>query len=336
MVSNFRFPDGVEFLGDGDDGNVHFKVDIPTDDDGYFGRECPECEQHFRLALEDYEALPHDLRLWCVYCGHRDDHTEFMTRQQHDRVMRAAGDYAMQLVGQTLDQSFGRAARQDHGFLTYRSKPFYPSPLPDIDEERLVRERRCANCQLRYAVFGDHRFCPVCGLLPPLVAAIDALGAETVRLDALASLEAGAAARLRESGVLDRTYVDTIVNVVGIVEAMAERVFRAAVADADAALKGKGKIFQRLADLAGLFQAETSLDLRAGLGTAEWAELLEAWAARHVFTHCTGSSTPSTAAPCRTPRSRWGSACGSLSTSPARRSVAPMRSAGRSRRRARR
>jgi len=128
------FPDGVEFLGDGDDGNVHFKVDIPIDDDGYFGRECPECEQHFRIALDDYDTLPDDLRLWCVYCGHDDDHSEFLTQQQRDRVMRAAGDYAMQVVGQTLDHSFGQAAHRSHGTLTYRSEPFYPSPLPGINE----------------------------------------------------------------------------------------------------------------------------------------------------------------------------------------------------------
>lgn len=287
-MSNFRFPDGVEFLGDGDDGNVHFKVDIPIDDDGHFGRECPECEQHFRIALDDYDTLPDDLRLWCVYCGHDDDHSEFLTQQQRDRVMRAAGDYAMQVVGQTLDHSFGQAARRSHGTLTYRSEPFYPSPLPGIDEAQLIRERSCATCQLRYAVFGDHRFCPICGLLPPLVTATDALAAETVRLDVLGGLDPAATATLRESGVLDRTYVDTIENVVGIVEAMAERVFQAAAPKAGAVLKGKGKIFQRLDDFADLFQAELSIDLRATVGAPAWAELLEAWAARHVFTHCDG------------------------------------------------
>jgi hypothetical protein len=289
-VDDFRFPDGVEFLGDDTDGHVHLEVSIPLDDDGYVGRECPECEQHFRVAHEDYDALPDDVRLWCVYCGHQDDHSEFLTRQQHDRVMRAAGDFAMQLVGKTLDRSFSKAARRSRGSLvriTYRSKPFYPKPLPGIDEERLVRERRCADCKLRYAVFGDHRFCPVCGLLPPLVVALDALGAETIRLDVLADLTPDAAVALGESGVLDRTYVDTIENVVGIVEAMAGGVFRAAVPDAEAVLKGKGRIFQRLDDLADLFQTEITLDLRAAVEPS-WADLIEAWAARHVFTHCDG------------------------------------------------
>ncbi len=287
---SFRFPDGMEFLGDDGDGNAQFKVCIPLDDDGFFGRECPACHQNFRIAHDDYDGLPDDLELWCVYCGHHDDHSEFMTEQQRDRVMRAATDYAMQLLGRALDHSFRRMARRSrNSFVTisYRSKPFYPAPLPDIDEERLVRERVCDQCGLRYAVFGEHRFCPVCGLLAPLVTASDALAAETVRLDALAELPPDTRRQLQESGVLDRTYADAIENVVGLVEAMAERTFRDLVPGADQVLKGRGKVFQRLRDLADLFRAQAGRDVREPVGPA-WRELLEAWAARHVFTHCDG------------------------------------------------
>jgi len=287
---SFRFPDGVEFLGDGNDGHVNFRVTIPVDDDGFFGRECPSCEQHFRVSHEDYDRLPDDLRLWCVYCGHNDDHSDFMTQQQVERVTRVAHDYAMQAIGQVLDKSFGSMARRSRGSavrISYRSKPFYPAPLPGIDEERLVRERRCASCEVRYAVFGEHRFCPVCGVLPPLVAAEDALAAERLRLDALAEIEPATASALRESGVLQRTYVDTIENIVGIVEATADRIFRAAVPDPDAILKGKGKVFQRLDGLADLFEEKLAIDVRSALAS-EWPALVEAWAARHVFTHGDG------------------------------------------------
>ena len=284
---SFRFPDGVEFVGDDGDGQVQFKVSIPLDDDGFFGRECRECGQLFRIAHDDYDALPDDVELWCVYCGYHDDHSEFMTEQQRDRVMRAASDYAMQLIGRALDDSFGRMARSSRSSfvkITYRSKPFYPAPLPEIDEDRLVRERACEQCGLRYAIFGEHRFCPVCGVLAPLVTAADALAAETVRLDVLIDLPIDTRRRLQESGVLDRTYADAIENVVGIVEAMAERTFRQLASNADELLKGKGKVFQRLDDFADLFHSASGRDIRV----SAWSELAEAWAARHVFTHCDG------------------------------------------------
>ena len=134
-MANFRFADGVEFLG-----SDRLSVTMPTDEEGFFGRECPSCDQHFRVAAEDYSQLPDDQVLWCVYCGYQDDVSEFVTLQQMERVKSAASDYAMQRVQQALDQSFGRAfgrsRRSRDSFLQvsfrYRSEPFYPSPLPGI------------------------------------------------------------------------------------------------------------------------------------------------------------------------------------------------------------
>jgi len=71
-----------------------------------------------QLALGPMVQPAPRLRLWCVYCGHDEDNSEFLTQQQCARVMRAAGDYAMQLVGQTLDHSFGQAAHRSHGTRT--------------------------------------------------------------------------------------------------------------------------------------------------------------------------------------------------------------------------
>ena len=60
---------------------------------------APRCSQLFRVDADEYEALPDDLQFWCVYCGHHDDHSEFVTRQQLDRAMRAAGDLGEQIIG---------------------------------------------------------------------------------------------------------------------------------------------------------------------------------------------------------------------------------------------
>lgn len=257
----FRMASGAEIVG-GDGDSFEMKVSIPSDEDGFFGRQCPSCRQIFRIDGDDYEALPDEVVLWCVYCGHHDEHSEFMTQQQLDRALRAAGDLGVQIIGQTLDQAFSglRSARRPSrrsGFgieISYRTEPFYPEPLPGIDEEKLIRIRSCERCSLRYAVFGEHRFCPVCGQLPAMVVALDALAAETARLDGVAQLPAQTAATLREQGVFTRLWVDTLENLVGVVEALGSAVFCDAVPDADQRLKGKGNIFQRLdhtADLRG-------------------------------------------------------------------------------------
>jgi DNA-directed RNA polymerase subunit RPC12/RpoP len=48
-----------------------------VDDDGYLGRECPECGRLFKMDAAKYEALPDDLELICPYCDERQDHGAF-------------------------------------------------------------------------------------------------------------------------------------------------------------------------------------------------------------------------------------------------------------------
>jgi hypothetical protein len=243
------------------------------------------------VSNESYDALPDDLRLWCVYCGYNDDHSEFMSSQQKARIMSLAEDVGMQMVDQMLDRTFGRSAsrnrRNSFVQIEYRSKQVRPRPLPGVQEEKLVRERECATCRMRYAVFGDHRFCPVCGRLPAIGAAMDSLEAETSRLDALDAIPPDIRAALREQGVLDRQYVDTIENVVGVVEWLAREVFLERVGNAAELTKGKGNVFQRLDDFAALFRAHLSKDLPGNMGS-RWAELQWAWAGRHVYVHNDG------------------------------------------------
>ncbi|MFF1676197.1 hypothetical protein ACFVYG_09210 [Streptomyces sp. NPDC058256] len=289
----FRMADGAEVLGQEDD-DFQLGISMPFDEDGYLGRQCPQCSMSFRMNGEDYKALPDNPELWCVYCGHYEDHSEFMTPQQRERIMRAMGDFATQLVSQGLGHAFrglsrGSSRRSGASLsFSYKEKPFYPRPLPGIDEERLARVRTCTGCQMHYAVFDEHRYCPVCGQLPATSVAFDALQADTARLDALDAVPAETKAILREQGVFTRSRVDTIENVVGIVEALASSVFKVAVTEAADRLKGKGNIFQRLDDMAALFMAAGYDDLRVPLGPDTWQRLTETWAARHVFVHNDG------------------------------------------------
>lgn len=290
----YRMPDGARIVSQRREA-IELQVSMPTDGDGFFGRQCPSCSQLFRVDAGDYDALPDDVELWCVYCGHHDGRSEFITEQQRERALRAAGDLGVQMVDEILGPALRRMARprsrSRSGFgitVSVRSRPFYPKPLPRIDEERLIRIRSCAGCALRYAVFGEHRFCPVCGALPPGIVGLDALAAETARLDSLAQLPATAVATLREQGVFTRIWVDTLENLVGVVETLAGAVFRAAVTDAEQRLKGKGNIFQRLGDTADLFVDAGYADLRTRIDPAVWRRLSDTWAARHVFTHNDG------------------------------------------------
>jgi hypothetical protein len=184
----------------------------------------------------------------------------------------------LQRVSQELDKVFGGLAHSSHGgsvSFAYQSQPFSPRPLPGINEERLVRVRTCVDCHIYYAVFEEHRYCLVCGQLPTSLGAFDALQADIARLDALDSLPSEAKALLREQGVFSPNWVDTVENVVGIVEALASSLFRTVVPNADDLLNGKGAIFQRLDHVADLIVSAGFSDLRDTLGAQTWQRFLE-------------------------------------------------------------
>lgn len=285
----YSLPNGAKHAGTDENGNDCFRVEIPLDDHGFFGRQCPVCQRVFLVSHESYKALPDDIQLWCVYCGHHTGHSEFLTSQQRARVMSLAGDIGRQAVSQALNAAFGQLGARSRGAIRFKPNPFppRPRPLPAIDEEQLVRERSCPSCAMRYAVFADHRFCPACGPLPASHVAMDALAAEASRLDALDALPGDVRAALGEQGVLDRQYVDAIENLVGVIEALASAIFSARVPGAAAVLRGRGNVFQRLDDLADLFLAHTGNDVRLALGTL-WPALRQTWACRHVYVHNDG------------------------------------------------
>lgn len=53
---NFRTADGASYEGMNEDGDDVFKVSIPLDEHGYFGRQCPAFRQFFRVHNENYEG----------------------------------------------------------------------------------------------------------------------------------------------------------------------------------------------------------------------------------------------------------------------------------------
>ena len=216
----YRLPDGAAIVSE-EDGVVKMSVTMPVDDVGHFGRQCPECRRMFRINAEDYKTLPDDQLLTCPYCCVVKSHSEYMTEQQKQRALAAAGEYAQQLVKGSLNDVFKNLAQKSRPrgrggiSITYTaSADTEPDALPEIDEESPIRERTCIQCSTRYAIFGEHIACPVCGRLRPEVVSRDALEAQEVTLAMLEDLPTDLLNQLRESGALDRTAAGTLGSVV--------------------------------------------------------------------------------------------------------------------------
>ena len=59
-------------------------VPISCDEEGYVDRECPseECQFQFKILLEDWKAKVRGEEVFCPFCRHAADSTEWNPEEQ--------------------------------------------------------------------------------------------------------------------------------------------------------------------------------------------------------------------------------------------------------------
>ena len=288
-------PDGVGEITESDDG-FEVAIAIPTDEDGFFGRECPSCEAPFKMRSDEYKALPDEIELTCPYCGHREEHSAFMSSAQHERAMAAAEGLVEQWMhGQLNDilgSTFGRRSRRPRrdSFISidWSYTPGTPPAvreLPDVLEEQTRRVVECSTCGNHHAVYSASSFCPVCGPRPAGEKVLEAILAAREALAVEDRLGEDERETLRAAGVFERFAVDAIESTVSLFEIFAREQFAQRVSGAQEHTKGKGNVFQRLDDTAALFSEHAGVDLVELAGDERWQRLKRTFARRHVLTH---------------------------------------------------
>jgi|SRR5215217_1667628 len=289
-------PEGVGDIRETHDG-FETLISIPTDEDGYFGRECPACEAPFKMRHDEYEALPEEIELTCPYCGHREEQSSFMSSAQHARVMAAAEGLAEQWsheqANDIFSRTFGRRAatpKRSNSFVNVEwsytpGTPPRVRELPAALEEQTRRIVECSVCGNHHAVYSATSFCPVCGPRPASARVLEATAAAREALALEDLLGEDERETLRAAGVFERFAVDAIESTVSLFESFARDQFARRVADAATYTSGRGNVFQRLDDTAELFSEHAGLDLLALAGAERWERLKRAFARRHLLTH---------------------------------------------------
>lgn len=296
MDWNERVPEGMSDVKVTDDGFTA-RVSIPLDEDGFFGRACPECETPFKMLHEQYEALPEDLDLTCPYCGHCTGHSDFITPAQLARVEAAAGSIAEQYVHDELGKMFGsvfnkssRRRRSSGGLLSLEItyEPGSPPPiraLPEVIEQEVRRVIPCPACGNRYAVYGASSFCPVCGPRAATETVLEAIAAARASVNLEDTLPEDQREEMRAAGVFERFAVDAVKSTVSLFEVYAREQFGERCSKAAEITRGKGHVFQRLDDTARLFNDHVGLDLPGLVGPERWKQLQDSFARRHILVH---------------------------------------------------
>ncbi|MHC5825890.1 MAG: hypothetical protein ACYT04_61070, partial [Nostoc sp.] len=87
---------------------VTFKINIPSDNDGFITLQCPFCEDRFKLTVTDFQRED-IIEIFCPYCGLRHQHNAFLTDEVIEQAHIIAGNYLKSQVNQlvkNLEQSF--------------------------------------------------------------------------------------------------------------------------------------------------------------------------------------------------------------------------------------
>lgn len=282
------------------EGCDEFSVSLQPDEDGFFGRECPneDCDtQYFKIGTsipDGMEGAVENIsegQLTCPYCGTTDNMQRFHTQAQVEWIKSMMFRDVHKAFGDILDNAFRPLQRPSGGLVSIRVE-VKRGALPSVRhyvEEKLKQEIIYNKCGFRCAVYGISFHCPLCGK-GSLTQHLEQSGA-TVRI--LAE-EAERISSEHGSDVGDRMLGNALQDVVSIFEGFLKQTYRYAVRRHESKVEAeklfqKIKVnFQRLSGAEEFFRRDFGLEIFSAI-SAEDRDLLELFfSKRHVLTHNLG------------------------------------------------
>lgn len=148
-----------------------FSIDIPTDSDGFIGRECinEDCSPGYFKVRPGTGIVNDQVEAFCPYCKSSGDPSDFATKAQVQYAKDIALREAQESVDRLVRNAFGIGPsgkkKMGGGFLSLELsyKPSRPRHVSRPFEEELRRDIVCPGCSLDHAVFGLAIWCPDCG-----------------------------------------------------------------------------------------------------------------------------------------------------------------------------
>lgn len=254
-----------------------FKVTLSPDEEGYIGRECPDCEKYFKVVFGTGVAGQTDC--YCPYCGFTSSHQKFFTQAQIDYANSVAINHIQEEVTKELKKSeFNYPTTK--GVLgigismTVKNNPY---PILPYSEQELETKIECENCTLRYAIYGVFAFCPDC--LNSNAYQIFESNLEVIKNKLQFIREDD---KVMEQEIL----TDVLGNVVAKFDAFGRRLY---IEKLSLELNKKPPIsFQFLSGAREKLKKNLGIDVVDALSGDEWPILVRNFQKRHLYTHNAG------------------------------------------------
>ena len=137
-----------------------FKISIPINADGFVGRACdaPNCKQYFKIFVPDHRD-----KLYCPYCGIQFSSESLLTSSQLNYAKEAAIEEARVYVIDEFQKMMKDTFRGSK-YVTYKPSPKPQKQFihPRYTERKVDTEFKCAECSVRFQVYGIFGYCPGC------------------------------------------------------------------------------------------------------------------------------------------------------------------------------
>lgn len=129
--------------------DVTISMELSLDSDKFLRRECPECEQEFKIQiLEDEPDAPIPGgnaagEMTCPYCGHCSGVERWWTPAQIAYQEALAVDHAAGIFGQMFDDAFSGLKSSRHVKVTHHRSD-RPKPVAPVEQDDM--RRVCISC----------------------------------------------------------------------------------------------------------------------------------------------------------------------------------------------
>jgi uncharacterized Zn finger protein (UPF0148 family) len=274
------------------------EIKVPLDEKGYYDRECPnsECGSRFKVLFEDWRDRVRDDQVFCPFCRHEAEATEWNTPEQVEHIKSAGLAEMSRLLNGAMQRGVQRSRPKKFGgglIEMSMSLSFKPGSIPAVivpqASEALRQDFTCETCGCRYASLGASFFCPACGhnsavscfetTLQTVERTVQAL--EPMRRTLADSVDPDTA-----HNAVRQLLEDQFARLIGAFERVNESLFDR-LPNA-AGFQKKGAVFQRIDDATTLWQQATGKGYDAILTRRELQRMKLLFQRRHLLSHRQG------------------------------------------------
>lgn len=276
-----RSCDGMEYPNWEDKRQMKISVNLPTDEHGFLGRECPKCNRYFKIKLG---TGLNPSTFSCPYCGSQGTRKHFNTKEQIEYARSVAKQRFFDSVVEPMFADFENKLKilETHsGFLQIRvesnRRPIMV-PISHYQEKAVETNVKCEHCGLEFEVYGVFANCPDCKMLNAGTMFGKSVEVARKRLSLLKAVESDPSV---QSAILE----DALSGGVSSFDAFG----KALQAHFPKVLPDKRKnLFQNLAALSQSFEESLGKPLSDIIGKDDFDFLLKMFQVRHVYEHNLG------------------------------------------------